>query len=131
MSKRINRAPAVVKHLGEPKEARTLKGTIVHRQDKLWVDQWGRFVPCAPYDDHFLYESPDKTPGSPTFMCTCGSAAIIVGAGKAEMFVCMMHVTTGKHTTSLVNIKDFPDIGGQTIGEPGPGIDLPGGKLKL
>lgn len=125
--KPINRAPAVIRHLGEPREARTLRGTIVTRQDKLWVDDWGTFVSCAPYDDHFLYLSPDKTPGSPTFMCTCGSAAVVINPmGSGHMFVCLMHASMGKHVTSLLNIKDFPDVGGQIIGEPGlgePGLE--------
>lgn len=120
--KRMNRAPAVVKHLGEPQEARTLRGKIVHRQDKLWVDQWGYFVPCAPYDDHFIYLSPEKAVGSPTFMCTCGSAAIVIGGPGHQMFVCMLHATLGKHVTSMVNIREFPKVGGQVIGDPG--IDL-------
>jgi hypothetical protein len=118
MAKRkVNRAPAVVRHLGEPQDARTLHGRMVHRQEKLWVDDWGTFVPCAPYDDHFIYLSPDKTPGSPTFMCTCGSAAVVTGSGDGAMFVCLMHATMGKHATSLVNVRDFPDVGGQLIGD--------------
>lgn len=116
--KQINRAPAVVRHLGEVQKGRTLHGQMVYREDKLWVDDWTMFVPCAPYDDHFIYLSPDKTPGSPTYMCTCGSAAIVIGMPpKSCMFVCLMHAKMGKHTTSLVNIKDFPDIGGQLIGD--------------
>lgn len=119
MKKKIDKAPAVIRHLGEPQEAQTLHGQTVYRQDKLWVDQWGTLISCTPYDDHFIYESPDKTAGSPTYMCTCGSAAVIVGQADGAMFVCMMHATMGKHVTSMVNLRDFPDIGGQVLGKPG------------
>lgn len=99
----------IIKHAGTPKsffDERT--GKIINRPEKLFVDEWGVFVNCAPYDDHFIYENPDKTKGSPSYMCTCGAAAIVVPPfGPNRLFVCQNHVTFGFHATSMVNKKDF------------------------
>ena len=106
----------IVRWLGEPKQTRTLKGKQVRREEKLFVPEWGAFVPCAPYDDHFVYLNPDTSAGSPSYMCTCGSAAVVVNhESAARLFVCYIHASTGKHATSFVDIKDFPNIGGEVI----------------
>jgi len=89
-----------------------LDGYSVDRLEKLWIPEYGRFVVCAPYDNHFIYEDPSKKTGRWVFMCTCGSPAVIVGsdayAGHAsptsgvgiypgEMLVCKMHMDRNKH----------------------------------
>lgn len=107
---------SIIHHRGEPQEATTLKGQRVFRQQQLFVTEWGQFVPCAPYDNHFIYESPDKDEGTSAYMCTCGSAAVIANPEEGgRMFVCLFHATYGSHTTGHINKKDFSSVAGQTV----------------
>jgi len=93
-------------------EAETLDGYKVHRKEKIWIPKWNRFVVCAPYSDHFIYEDKSGKPYRWAHMCTCGAAAIIVGSKAyekdlspttgtgilpGEMFVCQLHSQYGKH----------------------------------
>lgn len=103
----------VVKHLGDPKQAKTLKGRRVTRQESLFVPEMGAMVKCAPYDDHFVYHDPNNN-GS-AYLCTCGSPAVIAPPDPSGMFMCLFHATYGKHQTSYINTKDFADVAGQTI----------------
>jgi hypothetical protein len=99
----------VISHAGTPTkffDERT--GQTVERQEQIFVPEWGAMIPTAPYDDHFIYENPDKRKGSPSFMCTCGAFAVVVPPfGNDRMFVCNHHATYGFHTTSMVNKKDI------------------------
>ena len=108
---------SVIKHKGRVMKATTLQGYPVERQDYLYVEEWGGFVTCAPYEEHFLYENPDQSIGSSSYMCTCGSAAVVANPekGEAALFVCLFHATYGSHATSHVNVKDFEQIAGQTL----------------
>lgn len=102
--------------VGDAKETTTLKGVKVVREEKLFIEEWGAFVTCAPYDDHFIYLNPDISAGSPAYMCTCGSTAGVVPPGPTGMFVCLFHAENGYHTTSVLNKKDFlKDAAGQTL----------------
>jgi len=109
------KAPAVIRHYGSPKTARTLTGTVITRRDKLFVIEWRSLVPCAPYDDHFIYATNERE--SSAYLCTCGSPAVVIMPEdpQARMFVCLTHAQTGKHMTSYVDVKDFPNVAGQTI----------------
>lgn len=114
----------IVHHRGRVNRATTLHGDIVERQEQIFIEEWGGFVPCAPYDEHFVYENPDQTPGASSFMCTCGSAAVVVNPerGAGRLFVCLFHQTYGSHTTSHVNLKDFEKTAGETLKiKPGKG----------
>ncbi len=99
----------IIRYRGQPNKATTLDGYNVYRQEKLFVPELGRFVQCAPYDDHFIYEEPSGKPGRSSYMCTCGSAAIVAGfsgyEGQASpsgfMLLCLLHATHGHHTNSL------------------------------
>jgi len=99
------------------KRATTLGGVVVEREEKLWVHEWATFVPCAPYEEHFVYENPDNSEGSSSYMCTCGAPGVIVNPekGQSAMFVCLFHATYGSHTTSHVNRKDFDKVAGETL----------------
>lgn len=99
----------IIRYYGEPKKA-TVKGMTFYRQEKLFVPSpYNRFVPCAPYDDNFIFEIPDspKTKGMPAFMCSCGSYAEVVGmSGYSKdaspsglMLVCHLHASFGHHST--------------------------------
>ena len=95
----------IIQHKGRQTKATTAKGIIVKRADSFFTEEYG-ITKCADYDDHFLYENP--TIGESSFMCTCGSVAVIANPYQAgNMFVCLNHATYGFHTTSQVNKKDF------------------------
>lgn len=105
----------IIHHRGEPQTAETPQGVVVERQEALWVPEWGALVKCAPYDDHFVYANPDTSAESSAYMCTCGSAAVVVPPGPLGLFVCLFHATYGSHTTSFVNLKDFNKVAGQML----------------
>jgi hypothetical protein len=94
-----------LKHGGELKSVYTWKGAKVYRQEKLFVKEMERFIGCAPYDNHFIFENPDKQKGTSAFLCTCGGHAVAAGyesykddaSMQGLMFVCYTHATTGKH----------------------------------
>jgi hypothetical protein len=87
----------IIRHRGEAKQTRTLKGRSVKREESLLVPEWTTFIKCTPYDNHFIYHDP--TPNQSSYMCTCGAVAVVVPPGPAGMFVCYHHATYGNHTT--------------------------------
>lgn len=105
----------IIRVAGIPQEATTSDGHKIHRSDKIFVPDFFRFVVCAPYDNHFLYEDPEfkkGTIGRWFAMCTCGSTAVVVGHNAykedssptsgsgirtGEMLVCYHHAQYGKH----------------------------------
>ena len=104
----------IIKHAGDPKKATLPNGTVVRREEELFVPEWGVFVPCAPYDNHFVYHNP--TPGQSAYMCTCGSVAVITPPdGRNGMFVCLFDATYGNHQTTYINKKDFDKVAGRTL----------------
>ena len=108
----------VIKHAGEVRTATLPDGTTVHREERLFVEEWGAFVACAPYQDHFVYLNPDTRDGSPGYLCTCGSVAVVTPPSPTGMFVCMFDLNDGLrgyHSTSLYNKKDIEKVKGQTL----------------
>ena len=97
----------IIRFHGQPNKAKTAFGLEVYRQDKLWSPIHQRFIPCAPYSDHFIFEVPAKYKNMPAFQCTCGSAAIVAGMSgykndaspQGLMWVCMLHSHHGIHAT--------------------------------
>lgn len=105
----------IIRVAGIPQEATTTDNYKVYRTDKIFVPEFFRFVKCAPYDNHFIYEDPEflkGTLGRWFAMCTCGSNAVIVGYNvykddaspssgsglqTGEMLVCYRHAEFGKH----------------------------------
>lgn len=102
---------AIIKHFNSPNFATTVDGHTVERKETIFIPDWGAFVRCASYDDHFVYEDPEAVKGKKGrwyHMCSCGSPAVIVGyagyKGDASkdtmpMLVCYIHATTGLHAT--------------------------------
>ena len=103
---------SIIKHYLSPNEGITVDGKKVFRKDKVFVKEWGRFVVCAPYDNHFIYLDESNKMGRWFAMCTCGSPAVVVGANvykkdasptsgsgirPGEMLVCLHHAQYGKH----------------------------------
>lgn len=108
----------IIRYRGEPNKA-DFEGVTITRQEKLFVVEWRAFIPCAPYDDHFVFEVPPsrKRIGISEFMCTCGSAAVITvpESERRRTFVCLFHTTYGYHQTSVINKKDFAKQAGEII----------------
>lgn len=102
---------SIVRSIGDAKRATLPDGTVVERQDLIFVDGHG-LVQCAPYELHFVYEMPKKYKGWGLY-CTCGSIAGVVGlsayskfiapTSSGKMLVCIRHTTLknndgiGKH----------------------------------
>lgn len=128
----------IIHHRGQPNEANfefQRRSFKVARQEQIFVldDLFNRFISCAPYDNHFIFQFPDgamkllalinqQRPEAewmkmPDHMCTCGGAAIIIHPWDIEksLFVCQFEVTFGYHQTRVVNIKDFDEVRGQQI----------------
>lgn len=111
----------IIQHRGEPNKAE-FEGVIVIRQKELYADEWG-FVPCTPYDNHFIFKIPDSRMryGMWETLCTCGSPAVIANPhdDKTKIFVCYFYHSRllesghGYHQTTVINKDDFP--AGQTI----------------
>lgn len=79
----------VIKHLGKPSEATTIWGWVARAYDQLFVrdiiingQNFAGFIDVLDYDNHFIYEVPDgiDTRGTPAWMCTCGSFAVLIGS---------------------------------------------------
>lgn len=98
----------IINTKGRAMQAKTPSGKTVTRVGSLFTEEFG-LTQCADYWEHFIYENPDKTPGRSSFMCTCGSMAVIANPYQTrnKQFVCHHHATYGVHTTSHVNKKDF------------------------
>lgn len=101
---------SIIRHYGTPKQGQLPDGTTVYAQDKFWIPEMSGFIKCVEYDDHFLYQIPDKVshlyPG-PIYRCSCGAASIYLGQSgyvwgaspQGLLFACQLHITTGKHGT--------------------------------
>ena len=72
-------APKIVRNVGDAKRATLPDGTVVERQEFIYVDGQG-LVRCAPQSVHFVYEAPKTMKGWGLY-CTCGSIAGVVGYG--------------------------------------------------
>lgn len=108
----------IVHHIGEVKKVTLANGTVVNRPDAIFVPEYGAMIPCAPYDNHFIYENPDTSEGSSAYVCTCGNPAVIAPPGLLGMFVCLFDLNTGllgHHATSLYNLKDWEKVRGSKL----------------
>lgn len=47
---------SIIHFHGSRDEAETQEGRKIYRQKKLFVPEWNRYVVCAPYDVHFIFE---------------------------------------------------------------------------
>lgn len=108
----------IVHHAGEVKQAILKDGTVVHRVESIFVPDYGAFVKCASYLEHFIYLNPDTSEGSSAYVCTCGNPAVIAPPGPGGMFFCLFDLNTGLkgyHATSLYNLKDWDKVKGQKL----------------
>lgn len=79
--------------IGTPKYMKFDNDLIIYRPEKdpilgvdaVYVKEWGRWVACADYDNHFVALNPyfanPEYPGMNTVwaFCSCGSQAVVVG----------------------------------------------------
>ncbi len=94
-------APKVTRSVGDLQQATLPDGTVVKRQDLIFVVGQG-LVKCAPYELHFVFEMPKTFMGWGLY-CTCGSIAGVVGLNAysklaaptdtGKMIVCVRHTT--------------------------------------
>jgi len=98
----------IIRYRGMPNKATTKFGLEVERRESIFIQgTYNRFIPCAQYSDHFIFEVPEKYKGLAGLMCTCGSFAGIVGLSGYEqdaspsglMILCHHHATYGVHAT--------------------------------
>lgn len=96
-------APKISRNVGDLKFAKLPDGTVVERQELIFVDGHG-LIRCAHYELHFIYVYPNpsgKYRGWGLF-CTCGSIAGVVGTEAysklaspgGKMLVCVRHTAT-------------------------------------
>lgn len=96
----------VVRNLGDLKQATLWDGTVVTRQDSIYVEGYG-LVTCVGSELHFVYETPPRMPGWGLY-CTCGSIAGVVGAQaysklasptfNGKLLCCIRLLTTKQNT---------------------------------
>jgi len=97
----------IIRYRGTPNKATTKFGLDVERRESIFISEYKKFIPCAPYSDHFVFEVPEKYKGLAGLMCTCGSFAAIVGLSGYEqdaspsglMILCHHHAKFGVHAT--------------------------------
>lgn len=92
----------VIKHFGRPNEATLPDGTIVRREEKIFVPTQQEWYETLDYDNHFVYYR--KVLGT-TMMCTCGSIAAVFGYDAYQKFAsrykgtfvvgCVAHLQSG------------------------------------
>ena len=126
----------VIKHRGDPKEAILQSGHRVEKQEYLFFtlpdkgdlkgEQKTMLLAAEYHMEHFLYIDPLYETSSDHWfaMCTCGSAAVMIGAAEArkigmglikapQIAVCFFYakeleskgIMHAKHQTSYVNVR--------------------------
>jgi len=96
----------IIKSHGDANKVTLMDGTVIHKDqtERMFVPEYGAFVRCAPYGNHFIFEVPKRIKG-PSWMCSCGSPAVMVGAKayghlssyKDAMIVCQNHTMYNVH----------------------------------
>lgn len=95
----------IIRNYGDLNKGMCPLGFEVYRRDRIYVPFYRRFIPCASYDNWFIYEIPVIYAGTPSYMCGCGSWADVAGMSSYKndaspsglMLVCHHHATFGKH----------------------------------
>ena len=94
----------IVRQVNSPTKATLFDGTVVHRQDKVYVPEYQGEVRCSPYDNFFVFAVPKAITG-PAYLCSCGGMAHFIGSKdyshlsspEGLMLTCMLHTSTGHH----------------------------------
>jgi hypothetical protein len=94
----------IIRHRGQVNRGQLPDGRWVYRTEKIYIPEWNRFIPTAPYEEHFLYELPVQDKG-PSVRCSCGSFGVIAGysaykdhaSQQGLLYVCYQHSNFGVH----------------------------------
>lgn len=96
---------SIIRFTGDRQHGITDQNRKVERVEKLFVPEYGHYVPCAPYITHFIFE--EKRKGFCSYQCSCGGPAVIIGhqaykddmaaTPTGELFVCFLHAQYGSH----------------------------------
>lgn len=96
----------LIKFRNAPTKVTLQDGTVVQKtfMDYIYVPEYTAMIRIAPYDNQFVFEVPKGIIG-PSYMCSCGSAAVFVGSNQYKhlgskeglMLVCKSHIDFGKH----------------------------------
>lgn len=105
----------LIRQKGEVKKATLANNQTVTRQEQFWISEWNCFIPAAPYDNHMIFENPDKITEGSAYQCTCGAVAVVVPPGPGGMMVCLFDATYGFHQTTVINTKDRDKYRGQKV----------------
>lgn len=94
----------IIKHRGELNEVTLQNGDTVRRVKEMYIPEWDRFVPCAPYEEHFIYTH--NIVQMPSMLCTCGSPGVITNPYEPErnLIVCLVHATDGAHAPVTLEV---------------------------
>ena len=103
-----NKKPApfqIIRHYGKHNEGTLPDGTKVYGKSKIFFDEVNRFVPVAPYSEHFVYEVTNQRNLGARWRCSCGSPAVCAGysgykdnaSQQGLLIVCLEHANTGLH----------------------------------
>lgn len=96
----------IIRSHGTLNKVTLVDGTEIYndKRNKIWIPEYGVFIPCAPYGNHFIFEVPARILG-PSWLCSCGSVAVNVGmkayahlsSDKEAMIVCLQHTSSNRH----------------------------------
>lgn len=101
-------SPKIVRAVGDAKRATLHDGTVVERQDAIFVDGYG-LVQCVNTELHFIYKLPEHMKGW-GLMCTCGSIGGVVGyeawsklasPNYSGMIIACVRLLTTKNNTGI------------------------------
>ena len=96
----------IIRAHNTPNKVTLVDGTEIFndKSNKIWIPEYGTFISCVEYGNHFIFEVPKRLKGA-SYLCSCGSPAVIVGAkayahlGSSQdaLFVCQHHTTHNRH----------------------------------
>ena len=96
----------IIRSHGTPNKVTLVDGTEIFndKSNKIWIPEYGTFILCVEYGNHFIFEVPIRIKG-PAWLCSCGSPAVTVGmkayahlsSDKEAMIVCQQHTTHNRH----------------------------------
>jgi len=70
--------PNIIRNFNSPKEAVTLNGNHVYREQNIYLPSHRAVLPVLQTSMHFCFRDASNPRGS-TLFCTCGAAGVVVG----------------------------------------------------
>jgi hypothetical protein len=102
----MNKNIKVIQHYGRPVVAEDGAGNRIVRKERIFLPSHGQWYPTMDMDNHFIYESNDKSGSS--VLCTCGSIAVTAGyhaykkwmSPSGEVLCCHSLIVYGHHANN-------------------------------